>query len=73
MLVGSWIRYAGTRAKNGGNFGAVVFGQLVIGLAQPFVLSAPTRYSDMWFTEIGRISATAVASLGNPFGGAVSD
>ena len=48
-----------------------MFGQILTGLAQPFVLAAPTRYSDLWFTESGRVSATAVASLANPFGGAV--
>jgi len=35
------------------------------------VLAAPTRYSELWFTEEGRISATAVASLANPLGGAL--
>lgn len=69
LLVGNWTRYAGTRA---GNFGAVMFGQILVGLAQPFVLSAPTRYSDVWFSEKGRVSATAVASLANPFGGALA-
>ncbi|KAF2460480.1 major facilitator superfamily domain-containing protein [Lineolata rhizophorae] len=69
-LVGNWIRYAGARAGNG-NFGVVVFGQIVIGLAQPFVLAAPTRYSDLWFSDHGRVSATAVASLANPLGGAL--
>lgn len=69
LLVGNWVRYGGTR---GGNFGAVMFGQILIGLAQPFVLSAPTRYSDVWFSEKGRVSATAVASLANPFGGALA-
>lgn len=49
-----------------------MFGQILTGLAQPFVLAAPTRYSDLWFTESGRVSATAIASLANPFGGAVS-
>jgi sugar phosphate permease len=49
-----------------------MFGQILCGLAQPFVLAAPTRYSDMWFTERGRVGATALASLSNPFGGAVS-
>lgn len=68
LLVGNWIRYAGTRTTN---FGAVMFGQILVGLAQPFVLSAPTRYSDLWFSERGRVSATAVASLANPFGGAL--
>ena len=48
-----------------------MFGQALIGLAQPFVLSAPTRYSDLWFTPQGRVTATAIASLANPFGGAV--
>ena len=46
-------------------------GQILTGLAQPFVLAAPTRYSDMWFTEGGRVGATALASLANPFGAAV--
>ena len=46
-------------------------GQILIGLAQPFVLSAPTRYSDLWFSPRGRVSATAIMSLANPFGGAL--
>lgn len=71
-LIGNWIRYAGARA-NDGHFGVVMFGQILIGLAQPLALCAPTRYSDLWFTPAGRVSATAVASLANPFGGAVSD
>ncbi|KAI9837880.1 MAG: hypothetical protein M1838_004723 [Thelocarpon superellum] len=70
ILLGNWIRYAGTRTT-GGHFGVVMFGQIVIGLAQPFVLTVPTRYSDLWFTSRGRISATALASLANPFGGAL--
>ncbi|KAL1651940.1 hypothetical protein SLS58_000063 [Diplodia intermedia] len=70
-LIGNWVRYAGTRAGPHGYFGVVMFGQILIGLAQPFVLAAPTRYSDLWFTERGRISATALASLANPFGGAL--
>lgn len=48
-----------------------MFGQILIGFAQPFCLSAPTRYSDMWFSDRGRITATAVASLANPLGGAL--
>ncbi|KAH7383358.1 major facilitator superfamily domain-containing protein [Pyrenochaeta sp. MPI-SDFR-AT-0127] len=71
LFLGNWIRYAGTKA-NGGIFGVVMFGQILTGLAQPFVLAAPTRYSDMWFTERGRVGATALASLANPFGGALA-
>ncbi|KAK2846347.1 hypothetical protein FQN49_005813 [Arthroderma sp. PD_2] len=70
LLIGNWVRYAGTRAGNG-NFGVAMLGQILIGFAQPFVLTAPTRYSDIWFTDHGRTSATAVASLANPFGGAL--
>lgn len=68
ILLGNWIRYAGARSNN---FGVVMFGQIIIGFAQPFVLAAPTRFSDLWFSDSGRVSATAVASLANPLGGAL--
>jgi FLVCR family MFS transporter 7 len=68
LLVGNWIRYGGTKTKN---YGAVMFGQILTGFAQPFVLSAPTHYSGMWFTSNGRVAATAVMTLANPFGGAL--
>lgn len=72
ILLGNWIRYGATKAGSHGNFGGVMFGQILIGLAQPFVLAAPTRYSDLWFTNSGRVAATAVMSLANPFGGALA-
>jgi FLVCR family MFS transporter 7 len=68
ILLGNWVRYGGTKANN---FAAVMFGQILTGVAQPFVLSAPTRYSDLWFSEKGRVTATAVMTLANPFGGAL--
>lgn len=70
-LAGYWIRYGG--AKIGGNTGfkVTMLGQILLGFAQPFVLSAPTYFSDLWFTSKGRVSATALASLSNPFGAAV--
>lgn len=70
VLAGNWIRYAGCRAGSG-YFWVVMLGQVLIGLSQPFVLAAPTRYSNLWFSDSGRVSATAVASLANPFGGAI--
>ncbi|KAJ9295755.1 hypothetical protein DTO271G3_5778 [Paecilomyces variotii] len=70
ILVGNWIRYAGTKA-NGGIFGLAMLGQILIGFAQPFCLSAPTRYSDLWFSDQGRTSATALATLANPLGAAI--
>ncbi|KAI1482111.1 MFS general substrate transporter [Daldinia eschscholtzii] len=71
ILLGNWIRFAGSYSRDGGRYGVVMFGQILTGLAQPFVLSAPTRYSDMWFTDRGRVGATALASLANPFGAAL--
>ncbi|KAI9888592.1 MAG: hypothetical protein M1814_006639 [Vezdaea aestivalis] len=70
LLVGNWIRY-GSVTGGANRFGGVIVGQILTGFAQPFVLAAPTRYSDLWFTADGRIPATAVASLANPFGGAL--
>lgn len=70
VLIGNWVRYGGTAARSP-SFGAATFGQIIIGFAQPFVLSAPTRYSNLWFSDSGRVSATAIASLANPFGGAL--
>ena len=70
VLVGNWIRYAGTRASPP-QYGVVVFAQILIGFSQPFVLAAPTRFSNVWFSDQGRVSATAIATLANPFGGAL--
>lgn len=68
LLVGNWVKYAGAKSNV---FPVVMLGQLLIGLAQPFVLAAPTTYSDLWFSPQGRTTATAVASLANPFGAAL--
>jgi len=73
LLLGNWIRYGATRSGPHGNFGGVMFGQILTGIAQPFVLSAPTRYSDLWFTNRGRVAATAIMTLANPFGGALAE
>ncbi len=70
ILAGNWIRYAGTRSHPP-QFGLVMFGQILIGFSQPFVLAAPTRYSNIWFSDSGRVTATALASLANPLGGAL--
>ncbi|KAH8666694.1 major facilitator superfamily domain-containing protein [Xylariales sp. PMI_506] len=73
LLVGNWIRYAGSHSPDSSNFGVVMFGQLLLGFAQSFMLSAPTRYTDLWFTSRGRVAATALPSLANPFGAALGE
>ncbi|WWC72873.1 uncharacterized protein I206_106837 [Kwoniella pini CBS 10737] len=75
LIIGNWLRYLGSKLgnnnKNNTTFGLVIFGQIIIGFSQPFVLSAPTRLSHQWFSEKSRITATALASLCNPLGGAL--
>lgn len=72
ILLGNWLRYAGSASKDGSDlYGLVMFGQICTGLAQPFVLAAPTSYSDLWFANTGRVAATALMSLANPFGAAL--
>ncbi|KAK2590383.1 hypothetical protein QQS21_011936 [Conoideocrella luteorostrata] len=71
IIIGNWIRYGGSTSSSGGRYGAIMAGEILIGFAQPFILAAPTRYSDMWFTNRGRVAATALTSLANPLGGAL--
>ncbi|KJZ70419.1 hypothetical protein HIM_10187 [Hirsutella minnesotensis 3608] len=71
MLIGNWIRYAGSTKSDGGHIAHAMVGEILIGFAQPFILAAPTRYSDLWFTQRGRVAATALTSLANPLGGAL--
>lgn len=68
-IIGNWLRYAGTVKKL---FGLVMFGQILIGFAQPFALASPAYYTDIWFTSRSRVSANAIASLANPLGGAIA-
>lgn len=69
LLLGNWIKYCSTAERPRPQL--AMFGQIICGWAQPFVLTAPTRYSDLWFTSNGRVAATAVMSLANPLGGAL--
>lgn len=71
ILIGNWVRYAGATSTHGGHIAHAMAGEILIGFAQPFILAAPTRYSDLWFTNRGRVAATALTSLANPLGAAL--
>ncbi|KAH6608590.1 major facilitator superfamily [Trichoderma cornu-damae] len=71
IIVGNWIRYAGSSKSSGGTYACAMVGEILIGFAQPFVLATPAKYSDLWFTHRGRVAATALASLANPLGAAL--
>ncbi|KAF3202277.1 hypothetical protein TWF191_002998 [Orbilia oligospora] len=72
-ITGVWLRFIGARvgSSHGGHFPVVMVGQILIGFGQPFVLSAPAYYSDLWFTSKQRITANALISLSNPLGAAL--
>ncbi|KAF5599524.1 permease of the major facilitator superfamily [Fusarium pseudoanthophilum] len=71
LLIGNWIRYAGSYSSDGNKVSVVAVAQALLGMSQSLVLSAPTRFSETWFTSKGRVTATAVMSLANPTGAAV--
>ncbi|KAL5586822.1 hypothetical protein FOBRF1_016692 [Fusarium oxysporum] len=72
LLIGNWIRYAGSYSSDGNKVSVVAVAQALLGMSQSLVLSAPTRFSETWFTSKGRVTATAVMSLANPTGAAIS-
>ncbi|UKZ92795.1 uncharacterized protein TrAFT101_007731 [Trichoderma asperellum] len=71
LIVGNWIRYAGSSKSSDGIYACAMVGEILIGFAQPFVLATPAKYSDLWFTHRGRVAATALATLANPLGAAL--
>ncbi|KAM6534363.1 hypothetical protein FALCPG4_004004 [Fusarium falciforme] len=71
ILVGNWVRYAGSYSSTSNTVTVVAVGQALLGMAQSLVLSAPTRFSETWFASSGRVTATAVMSLANPMGAAL--
>jgi sugar phosphate permease len=71
LLIGNWVRYAGSYSSDGSTVSFVAVAQALLGMSQSLVLSAPTRFSETWFTRKGRVTATAVMSLANPAGAAI--
>lgn len=69
LISGSWLRYLGTRTNS---FACVLVGSILCGASQPFALNIPTHYTDLWFAQGGRVTATALMSLANPLGQAVA-
>ena len=45
VLAGAWLKYGGTKI---GNFGLAMFGQVLCGFSQPFVLNLPVVYAEHW-------------------------
>ena len=69
LILGSWLRYIGARTNS---FACVIVGSILCGASQPFALNIATHYTNIWFAQGGRLTATALMSLSNPLGQAVS-
>ncbi|KAF8739746.1 MFS general substrate transporter, partial [Rhizoctonia solani] len=69
-LVGAWVRYAGTAPSLSpdGKFGLLLFGQILLGIGQPWFLIIGPKYSEVWFDLKGRTTATMLVSISNPIG-----
>ncbi|EAR83954.2 MFS transporter (macronuclear) [Tetrahymena thermophila SB210] len=62
-IVGAWIRLL-----INDSFGWAILGQVFGGIAQPFILNAPTQIAAVWFKPQQRQIATAILSLINVIG-----
>eukprot|EP01061_Rhynchopus_euleeides_P012962 TRINITY_DN22769_c0_g1_i1.p2 TRINITY_DN22769_c0_g1~~TRINITY_DN22769_c0_g1_i1.p2 ORF type:complete len:569 (+),score=260.03 TRINITY_DN22769_c0_g1_i1:54-1709(+) len=63
--LGGVVRYFGTDHST---FWLLVVGQVLSGLARPFISQLLGMVSLKWFANHQRVLATAIAALGNPFG-----
>ena len=68
MIVGVWVQFAGSYTRS---FPTVFSAQVIHGLAQPFLISAPTSYSRLWFDQRSMTVATAIPSLALSIGAAM--
>ncbi|KAJ7084336.1 major facilitator superfamily domain-containing protein [Mycena belliarum] len=84
LLVSAWIRYAGTvqSLSNRGAYALLFFGQasevsnipsfqFFAAIAQPIFQVIGPKYSETWFDLRGRTTATMIAAIANPVGGAL--
>ncbi|CAG2165889.1 unnamed protein product [Oppiella nova] len=49
-------------------FIVAIVGQMIAGLAQPFVLFSPTKVAELWFSTNQRAFATTITGMSNPMG-----
>ncbi|KIY44389.1 MFS general substrate transporter [Fistulina hepatica ATCC 64428] len=73
LLIGSWVRYAGTAKSLSPNsaYALLIIGQTFHAVSQPIYQVLAPKYSELWFSLQGRTTATMVISIANPIGGAL--
>lgn len=74
LILGGWIRYAGTaKSLSPASAYALIFiGQVFSAIAQPMYQVLGPKYSETWFDLSGRTTATMVVAISNPIGGALA-
>ncbi|KAI8613626.1 major facilitator superfamily domain-containing protein [Chytriomyces sp. MP71] len=69
--LGALLRYLTMSTSNQATQVALLFvGSVLVGLATPFSMDAPTKAAAHWFSGEGRLLANAVMGLATPIGGA---
>lgn len=68
LILGSWLRFVGTTTQS---YICVLLGSMLCGASQAFALNIPSHFSNLWFLEGERVTATALMSLANPLGQAI--
>ncbi|KAJ1553939.1 Major facilitator super domain-containing protein 7, partial [Cladochytrium tenue] len=78
-LFGSWVTALGAAIRALSYFApaesrlAVLYvGQIIGGIAQPFLLDVPTKTAAVWFPSKERLTANTVMNLGQPIGTAIA-
>ncbi|KAG5647055.1 hypothetical protein DXG03_001425 [Asterophora parasitica] len=73
LLLSAWLRYAGTAKSlsKASSYALIIIGQFFVAIAQPIFQIVGPKYSETWFNLNGRTTATMVAAIANPVGGAV--
>lgn len=68
-LIGAWLRYGSIFfAKSVPGIVMLFGGQFLAACAQPFVLNAPPKMANLWFTPEGRATADMIGTIGNIIG-----
>lgn len=68
LIFASWLRYVGIQLKS---YPCLLLGSMLCGASQAFALNIPSHFSDLWFPDNGRLTATALMTLANPLGQAI--
>ncbi|KND00099.1 uncharacterized protein SPPG_04441 [Spizellomyces punctatus DAOM BR117] len=72
-FLGAWIRYLGCFVgPPAGKYAVAFVGQSIAAVSQPFILNAPPKIANTFYSPTERTLADAVMTLANPIGAALA-